>query len=128
MPEEMTELAIKHTGELVDVEALGSYAKAQWDLGDQAADEAGEPYWFRGAEALEKAKPSVLARGEETFGEYQERVTGRSEARCREHRLAYRNRAQLVEDATKTRNGARARAPQIPHTIAGLTGKSTAGQ
>jgi len=105
--------------ELVDVESLGAYAKEQWDLGDQHAAEAGEPYWVRGAEALEKAKASVLALGKETFGAYQERVTGRDESTCRERRQAYR---KYIEDKStrKSSNGAAGSRA----SIRGLSGKA----
>jgi hypothetical protein len=108
---------------LVDVEALGIYAKEQLDLGDHAADEAAEPYRFRAIEALDKARPSVEARDEETFTEYQERVTGRSASRIKEWRLANSNRLKLIEN-----NKAHARAKPIPQSIRGLTGRSEAGQ
>lgn len=121
----MTAVAIKSEskGELVDVEALGAYAKEQLDLGDQAADEAAEPYRFRAIEALDKARASVEARGDETFVEYQERVTARPYSTLKSWRQAATNRLKLIEN-----NKGRARPRPIPQSIRGLTGQSSAGQ
>jgi len=114
-------------GELVDVEALGAYAKQQLDLGDEAAEEAAEPYRFRAIEALDKARPSVRAKGQETVEEYEARVTKRAPQTIRTWRLARNNKLRLLEDANNARNSARARA-DIPTTLAGLTGRSEAGR
>jgi hypothetical protein len=111
---------------LVDVEALGAYAKEQLDLGDQAADEAAEPYRFRAIDALDKARPSVRARGDETVEEYEARVTNRASGTIRAWRRARDNKLQLIEDARTTRKSGGA--SPLPTSIRGLTGQSQTGQ